>query len=82
MREDKQAVCTAICEALRTTANAGSGNALVEIKYIELPNGDEIARPIFENGTGEDGWYDVNISGDSGTAIFIDIVNNFVRKVW
>lgn len=42
----------------------------------------EIARPIFEDGTGENGYYDVNITGDSGTTIFREIANHFISKVW
>lgn len=84
MKEDKQMICTAICNALRTTSAAGNpeNNALKELRYIQKENGDEIVRPVFENGTGEDGYYDINISGDSGIAIFMDVVNQFVRKVW
>lgn len=81
-REDKAKVLKAICDALRTTSAAGTGNALVEIQYIVKDNGDEVARPIFENGSGENGYYDVNISGDSGIGIWCDITNHFVRKVW
>lgn len=81
-REDKQAILDAICEALRLTSAAGTGNPLVEIRYIQKPNGTELARPIFENGTGEDGYYDVNITCDSGIAIFKDIVKQFINVVW
>lgn len=82
MTEDKQAVCTAMCEALRTTVAAGYGNPLVEIRYIVLPDGSEIARPIFEDGCGEDGYYDVNVNCDSGIAIIMDITRQFVNRVW
>lgn len=84
MTENKQTVCTAICNALRTTSAAGQpdNNALKEIRYIVKSNGDEIARPIFEDGTGENGWYDVNITGDSGIGIWFDITNQFIRKMW
>lgn len=81
-REDKQAILDAICEALRLTSASGTGNPLVEIRYIQKPNGTELARPIFENGTGEDGYYDVNITCDSGIAIFKDIVKQFINVVW
>ena len=82
--ENKQAVCTAICNALRTTSAAGSekNNPLVEIRYIKNVHGDEIARPIFKDGCGENGYYDVIITGDSGIAIFMDIDRQFVRKMW
>jgi len=80
--ENKQQICNAICQALRKTDAAGNNNALAELRYIRKNNGDEIVRPVFENGVGEDGYYDINISGDSGIAIFMDVVNQFVRKVW
>lgn len=79
VREDKQAICDALCETLRLTSNAGKGNALRELRYIpEI----EMVRPIFEDGTGEDGWYDVNVAMDSGTAMILDIANHFIRTVW
>lgn len=86
-RENKQEILNAICEALRLTSNAGRGNALKEIRYIE-DKGREYAVPIFENGTGEPdeycphGYYAVNITGDSGTAIFKDITKQFIDYVW
>lgn len=79
--ENKQEILNAICAALRTTSALGSGNAVKEIRYIVKENGDEIARPIFEDGNGESGYYDVNISGDSGMGIWIDITERFVRKM-
>lgn len=85
--ENKQEILNAICAALRLTANAGRGNALKEIRYIE-DNGMEYAVPIFENGIGKPseecphGYYAVNITMDSGTAIFKDIVKQFIDIVW
>ena len=82
--ENKQAICDAFCEVLRMTSNAGSGNALKELRYIPEGNGkySEVVRPIFEDGTGEDGWYDINVSMDSGTSMIVDIVNQFVSRTW
>lgn len=84
MRENKQEICNAFCEALRLTTNAGGSNALKELRYLPEGNGiySEVVRPIFENGCGEDGYYDVNVSCDSGTAMIYDIVRQFVNKVW
>lgn len=85
--ENKQEILTAICETLRLTRNAGTGNALKEIRYVK-DNYGEYAVPIFENGNGEPdeycphGYYAVNITGDSGTAIIYDITNQFIRKMW
>lgn len=80
-REDKQAICDALCNTLRLTSNAGAGNALAELRYID--EGDrQIVRPIFEDGNGENGWYDINVSWDSGTAMIIDIADQFIKSVW
>ena len=83
-RENKQEICNAICDALRLTSNAGTGNALKELRYLPEGNGrySEVVRPIFEDGTGENGWYDINVSCDSGTAVIIDITNQFIKKMW
>lgn len=88
--ENKRDICNAICEALRKTRTfgLGCGNELVEIRYVKKKNGREFAVPIFEDGDGEPnesyphGYYAVNITGDSGIAIWIDITNNFVKKIW
>ena len=84
MRENKQAFCAKLCEALRMTSAAGSplNNPLTELRYMQLPNGDEIVRPVFADGAGENGYYDVNVSGDSCIAIFMDIDRQFVRRMW
>lgn len=86
--ENKQDILNAICVALRLTNNAGKGNALKEIRYMVDEDGSEYAVPIFENGNGEPdeycphGYYGVNITADSGTAMFKDIVSRFVDVVW
>ena len=85
MREDKQAICNAMCETLRLTRAAGmtENNPLVELRY--MPQGgtyEETVRPIFADGTGENGWYDINVSCDSGIAVIMDIVKQFVLRVW
>ena len=82
-KENKQAICDAFLETLQLTrAAGGNGNPVMELKYIADDQGREIVRPIFEDGNGKDGWYDVNVSGDSGIAIIMDIVEQFVRRVW
>ena len=82
--ENKQKICDALCETIRLTANGGRGNALKELRYI--PEGDghysEVVRPIFEDGTGTNGWYDINVAMDSGTAMIVDIANQFIRRTW
>lgn len=88
MREDKQKICDTFCETLRLTSAAGSptNNPLIALKYMTREEGgryDETVRPIFEDGCGESmGYYDVNVSCDSGIAIIINIVNQFVKKMW
>lgn len=81
MREDKQKIMDALCETLRLTRNAGDseGNALAQLLYIPEK---QIVRPIFEDGTGKDGYYDVNVAGDSGTAMITDVATQFIRKMW
>lgn len=86
--EDKQKICDALCEALRLTSNAGhpQNNPLIELRYMTKEEGgkyEETVRPIFEDHCGESmGYYDVNVSMDSGTAMIIDIVNQFVKTMW
>ena len=76
--ENKQAICDAMCETLRLTTNAGTGNKLAELKYLA---DKEVVRPIFEDGTGEDGWYDINVACDSGSAMIVDIAR-WVQRMW
>lgn len=86
MREDKQAICNAMLEALKLTSAAGSptNNPVVELRYLPEGNGryTEAVRPVFADGNGENGWYDINVSCDSGIAVIMDIVNQFVKSVW
>lgn len=83
--ENKQEFLNKICEALQMTRAAAPGrnnNGLVAIKYI-CKNGDEFARPCFENNPDrDDGYYDVNISGDSCIGIWIDLTNKFIKRMW
>ena len=85
--EDKQKICDAMCETLRLTSAAGHpmNNPLVELRYMTKEEGgkySETVRPIFEDGNGNNGYYDINVSMDSGIAIIMDIVNQFVKKMW
>lgn len=82
--ENKQVICDKLCEALRLTDNAGKNNALIELRYLPYGNGTytEVVRPIFEDGTGEDGWYDINVAMDSGTSVIVDIANQFIKRMW
>ena len=82
--ENKQAICDSFCATIRMTYNGGSGNALKELRYIPEGNGfySEVVRPVFEDGTGEDGYYDINVACDSGTAMIQDIARQFIERVW
>ena len=81
MREDKQAICDAFLATLLLTSAAGhpSDNKLKELRYI--PEAEKV-RPIFEDGTGMDGYYDINIACDSGIAMIMDITKQFIQKMW
>ena len=79
--ENKQEFLIKLCELLRMTNAASTGNPLKEIRYVKSEYG-EVARPIFENGSGADGYYDINITGDSCIAILMDVVKQFVKRVW
>lgn len=91
MNEDKQKICDKICETLQQTRQFRIGigeNGLKELRYIVKgatlePNVryPETVRPIFEDGTGENGYYDINVSCDSGTAMFIDITRQFIEPI-
>ena len=83
MKENKQEICDAFCKCLQLTSAAGhpDGNPLTELKYFEDERG-EFVRPIFRDGNGKDGYYDVNVTCDSGIAIIMDLTKQFVRKVW
>ena len=84
--ENKQEFLNKICEALQMTEAAAPGrghNGLVAIKYIRKENGDEYASPRFEdNPDRSDGYYDVNISGDSCIGIWIDLTKYFIKRMW
>ncbi len=74
--ENKQAICDAMCEAIRLTRAGGSGNALVRLEFDPIT---EEVWPWFEDGR----YYKpINVAMDSGIAIIMDIVKQFVREVW
>ena len=84
MVENKKEFCDALCNLLRMTRNAGSeiNNPLVELRYIQKENGDEIVRPVFADGNGENGYYDVNVSGDSNMGVLADVCKHFIFQMW
>ena len=80
--ENKQRICNKMGEAIRATAAGGIGNPLVSLSYMKLENGEEIVRPLFADGTGNNGYYDINVTCDSGIAMIMDITKQFVRRMW
>lgn len=79
--ESKQEICDSLLLALLHTYNAGSllNNPLIELKYIKEK---DVVRPIFLDGAGQKGEFDVNVHMDSGTSMIIDIANQFIKKMW
>ena len=72
-----------------------NGNSLVELRFIpagtkcegEMSNlvhdgiaMDDIVRPIFKDGNGESGYYDINVSCDNCMGIIVDTMKQFVFK--
>lgn len=80
-QEDKQEICNCILLALLHTYNAGSihNNPLSDLQYIQEK---EVVRPIFLDGTGKNGEFDINVHMSSGTSVIIDIANQFIKKMW
>jgi len=83
--ENKQEFLNKICETLQMTTQFKPNidhNGLIEIKYIRKENGDEFASPRFEDDPERsDGYYDVNISGDSCIGIWEDLTRRFISKM-
>lgn len=81
--EDKQYFLNKLVEALQETSIFGDtrNNTLVELRYLRDNVGNEIVRPIFKDGTGKDGYYDVNVNCDSCIAMLEDINRQFIRRV-
>lgn len=81
--EDKQLFLNKLVEALQETSMFGDtrNNMLVELRYLRDNVGNEIVRPIFADGTGSDGYYDINVNCDSCIAMYGDIWKQFVVRV-
>lgn len=79
MEEKKQAVCDAMLEVLKLTSLGEGSNPIINLKYFK-DNAGEFVRPIFADGTGENGYYDICVTMDSETAMVTDIVAQFVRR--
>lgn len=70
MNEDKQAICDALCEALKLTCNYGGGY-IRQLKYCKDEH-KEIVSVIFIDYS----FKDINVACDSGTALIRDVMNN------
>ena len=79
MEVKKQAVCDAMLEVLKLTSLGEGSNPITDLKYFKDHAG-EFVRPIFADGTGENGYYDICVTMDSETAMVTDIVAQFVRR--
>ena len=82
MIENKKEFCDKLCELLRMTSNLGSdvNNPLIELRYIKKDNGVEIVRPLFTSDPERnDGYYDVNITGDNCMGILSDVYTKFIK---
>lgn len=77
--ENKQAICDKMCEAINATDAIRKPK---ELRYMKLENGTEIVRPIFDWRPEDDDRCDINVNGDSGIAIIMDIARQFVCKMW
>lgn len=70
-------------------------NSLVELKFIPkgtkiegslsrfVHDGvatEDIVRPIYEDGNGNNGYYDVVVSGDNGLGVICDVFKQYVVK--
>ena len=87
--ENKKDFCEKLCLLLRETEHFGSldNNPLAELRYKMCKNGDEFVIPVFTNGSGEpnrnypNGYYAINVTGDSNIAILTDVVNHFTSII-
>lgn len=69
------------CEAIKQTRAGSAGNPLKSLQYIDTGT-KQIVRPVFEDGTGSDGYYDCDVSADSGIAVLMDVTRQFVKRMW
>lgn len=82
--EDKARFAHKFAELLQESRRFKTGlgyNGLLDFKYFVKENGDEIIRPIFEeNPNRDDGYYDINVSGDSVLGMIDDIYKHFIHR--
>lgn len=71
MEEDKQAICDALCEALKLTRNYRD---IQQLEYCKDER-KEIVSVIFSDYT----FKDINVACDSGTALIRDVMKGLSR---
>ncbi len=84
--EDKQKCLDYLCKAIMETRANGSekNNHIQELKLLTRENYpkldgryDAVVRPIWsEHIDRDDGYYDINVSGDSAWAMMLDVIEN------
>ena len=66
MRENYQAICESLCDALRRTSQY---NDLLDLVYVQEPKGRSYVLTVFAGGRKR-----INTSGDGGWGMIIDII--------
>lgn len=83
--EDKQKCLDYLCKAIMETRANGSerNNHIQELRFIDAKDSKEdlryeqVVRPIWSNNPERnDGYYDINVTGDSAWGMIIDVINN------
>ncbi len=78
-KENKQECLNYLCKAIMETRANGSekNNHIQELKLIRKEGRDEeYVRPIWsDNPERNDGYYDINVTGDSAWAMIKDVIN-------
>ena len=78
--EDKQKCLDYLCKAIMETRANGSesNNHIKELKLIDGKEPyEQVVRPIWsDNPDRNDGYYDINVTGDSAWAMIKDVINS------
>ena len=82
-KEDRQKCLDYLCKAIMETCANGSEqhNHVQELRLLERKDNpnlryDTVVRPIWsDNPERNDGYYDINVSGDSAWGMIKDVVN-------
>ena len=91
-RYNTQMAMTLLCEAMKACHASGyvKGNYIERLDVIERKNCKDmfgnkltdglVVRPVWSDGMHkDDGYYDINIEGDSGWGAIIDVIENLKR---